>query len=159
MPRRTFCDAVDASSTLNRHEGLRAVKKSEGGGQITPKDPRNVIASVCIDDDFKRTHPNSARWDYLIGYERPRKPIAYFVEVHSAESNQVSKMEQKLKWLNDEFLKHPTHEKLAPLDREIHWIASGKIDIPKHTPQYKKLSSTLLKLGLKGPPVRHLKLV
>jgi len=44
---------------------------------------------------------------------------------------------------------------LAALDREYHWVASGRINIPKHVPQYRILNTTLKKAGLHGP-VEHL---
>jgi hypothetical protein len=37
------------------------------------------------------------------------------------------------------------------MDREYHWVASGRINIPQHVPQYRLLKTTLRKAGLRGP--------
>jgi hypothetical protein len=130
--------------------GLQAIKKGEGHGQIVAKNRKRLLGSAAIDDDCRSAFPIANRWDYVIGYERARKAIAYFVEVHSAETSEVSKIEKKLRWLED-FLLQASQKKLAALDREYHWVASGRINIPKHVPQYRILKTTLRKAGLRGP--------
>ena len=145
-----FRHALDAASHLQWKAGLQAIKKSEGGGQIEGAAPNALLGSAAIDEDCLKAHPSASRWDYVIGYRRNKKAIAYFVEVHSAETSQVSKIESKLRWLR-EFLLEETQSELAHLPREIHWVASGRINIPKHLPQFKRLETTLRKLGLKGP--------
>ena len=42
------------------------------------------------------------RWDYVLGYEKQ----AYFVEVHSANTGEVSTVLKKLQWLKDWLLEH-----------------------------------------------------
>lgn len=133
--------------------GLRAIKRGEGHGQIVAEERRRLLGSAAIDDDCRAAYPKDPRWDYLIGYERDSNAIAYFVEVHSAETSEVSKMEKKLRWLQD-FLLQASQRKLAALDRECHWVASGRINIPKHVPQYRVLKTTLRKAGLQGPVER-----
>lgn len=144
------------SPQLDLKPGLQAIKKAQGGGQIVPDDAQCLLGSAAIDDDCLASDPQANRWDYVIGYGRGSKAIAYFVEVHSAETTEVSKVEKKLRWLQD-FLLRPPQEKLAALEREYHWVASGRINIPQHTPQFKRLNSTLKKMGLRGP-VKHLTL-
>lgn len=89
----------------------------------------------------------------MIGYARAHKAFAYYVEVHSAETSAVPKMGKKLRWLQN-FLLAPSQKRLAALDRECHWVASGRINIPKHVPQYRLLNTTLRKAGLRGPVER-----
>jgi hypothetical protein len=156
MPKKTFCEAIEAIEHLQWRPGLQAVKDGEGGGQIAAKDPDRLLGSVCIDDDCRPAFPNDSRWDYVMGYQRSTKAIAYFVEVHSAETGEVAAVEKKLRWLLD-FLAGDAQSRLAGLDREVYWVASGRIRIPKHTPQFKKLGSTLRKLDLRGP-VKYLEL-
>ena len=65
-------------------------------------------------------------------------------------------MEDKLRWLRDYLHAEPQCE-LADLKREIYWVASGPVNIPRHTPQFRKMNTTLRKRGLKGP-VKSLRL-
>ena len=95
-------------------------------------------------------YPNDSRWDYVVGYRRSKKAVAHFIEVHSAEASDVSKIQEKLEWLRG-FLQEEAQGSLAALSREFHWVASGRINIPKHLPQFKRLQTTLRKAGLRGP--------
>lgn len=150
MPHEVFQKAVEATKILKLMEGLRAIKKGEGKGQITAKDSRWVLGSVRVDDDCLNKYPNDARWDYVIGYARSAKVIAYFVEVHGAETSDVSKLEDKLEWLR-RFLAGNAQGLLAKLPHETYWVAAGRVNIPHHTPQFRKLSTTMRKAGLIGP--------
>jgi hypothetical protein len=78
---------------------------------------------------------------------------ACFVEVHQAETSGVSDVEKKLSWLID-FLNRDPQSALRSLPREIYWIASGRVNIPKHVPQYKRLNTTIRARGLSGPLTR-----
>ena len=109
-----------------------------------------MIGSVDIDESCRAAYPNDNRWDYVIGLRRTAGDAAAFVEVHSAETSAVSTMERKLEWLLG-FLLRDKQRSLNELPREIHWVASGRVNIPKHLPQYKKLVTTLRLRGLQGP--------
>ncbi len=151
MPKvAAFRKAVEATEQLEFRVGLSAIKRGEGKGRIVPNDAKRLLGSADIDKDCERAYPNDARWDYVIGYARSQKAIAYFVEVHSAETSDVSKMEAKLQWLLG-YLQGESQCELASLKREIHWVASGPVKILRHTPQFRKLSTTLRKRGLQGP--------
>ena len=150
-PHRTFKEAIDEADYLRLQDGLSAVKQGEGKSQIHAEDPRQVLGSADIDGDCCRAAPHANRWDYVIGYNRPGKIVAYFVEVHSAVTSQVSTIQKKLEWLVQEFLRNPNNVKLAELPREIHWVASGQVKIPQHTRQYRLLKTALQKKGLHGP--------
>lgn len=153
-PAAVFDAAIRVTAPrLALKPGLKAIKKGEGHGQIVAEDPKRLLGSAAIDDDCRASEPHGNRWDYVIGYGRASKAIAYFVEVHSAETSEVLKVEKKLRWLQD-FLLQRSQEKLAALDREYHWVASGRINIPKHVPQYRTLQTTLRKAGLRGPTER-----
>jgi hypothetical protein len=156
MPKKTFQEAIKVADHLSWQEGLQAIKRSEGRGQISAKDSGCLLGSACIDDDCNPAFPNDCRWDYVIGYKRAKKAVAYFVEVHGAQTSKVSEVERKLGWLLD-YLGGKAQSELANLTREIHWVATAGIDIPKHTPQYKTLTTRLRKMGLQGP-TKHLEL-
>lgn len=94
---------------------------------------RAEIDTVIIEEPEMGLHPQA---------------IVSFVEVHSAETSGVSEVEGKLLWLR-EFLGLEPQRTLAALPREYHWVA--RINIPKHTPQYRRLNAGLRTQGLKGP--------
>ncbi|MEE8453044.1 MAG: hypothetical protein V3R99_14055 [Thermoguttaceae bacterium] len=150
-PHEIFKQAINSADHLQLKNGLAAVKRGEGKGRIRASDSEQVLGSADIDGDCCRAAPNANRWDYVIGYNRSGNVVAYFVEVHSAVTSEVSRIEKKLQWLVEEFLPNENNVKLAALPREIHWVASGKVKILKHTRQYRFLRTTLRKKGLRGP--------
>jgi len=149
-----FRDAIGAAEYLQLKAGLQAIKSGEGRGQITAANPAALLGSVMIDDDCRRPpFAQDPRWDYVVGYARGRQAIAHFIEVHSAETSNVADIDKKLRWLRD-FLLRDRQKKLAALPREYHWVASGRVNIPKHLPQFRFLNTTLRKIGLRGPMPR-----
>jgi hypothetical protein len=145
----TFQRAVEQADHLRFVPGLDAIKRGEGRGRISV-DPNAALGSTAIDADCKSACPNASRWDYAIGARLDGREHAFFVEVHSAETSGVSEVEKKLAWLLD-FLRCSNQAALNSLPRRFHWVASGRVNIPKHVPQYKKLTVTLRRKGLLGP--------
>lgn len=152
-PGKTFRHAVETADHLVHREGMQALK--EGKGQVVAAETSSLLGGVNMDDDCRDARPNDNRWDYLVGVKRSKHAVAFFIEVHSAETSEVSKIEKKLQWLLD-FLERPAQSTLKSIPREVHWVASGRINIPKHLPQYKKLQTTLRARGLLGP-IKQLK--
>jgi hypothetical protein len=154
-----FREAIDEAECLSWKQGLTAIVRSQGGGQITAADTRRVLGGAFIDEDCEHADfgKSKPRWDYVIGYARDQFAVAFYIEVHSAETSEVRKMAAKLEWLLD-YLNRGQQTKLAKLKREIHWVASGRFNIPKNTPQYRFLKTELRKRGLQGP-VSQLQLV
>lgn len=148
--RPGFAPAIEAAEHLTLVAGLGAVRKGEGKDRIRAA-AAALLGSANIDEDCRVAFPNDNRWDYVIGIQQAQTDMAVFVEVHSAESSDVSKMEDKLNWLLTLFLRRAPQAALSQLPREIHWVASGRVNIPKHLPQYKKLQTTLRRAGLQGP--------
>jgi hypothetical protein len=147
-----FRQIVGCAEHLRWRVGLSAIKRGEGHGQIRAASADRLWGSVDVDGDCKAAYPEESRWDYAIGYgsEGGSKAQVFFVEVHSAVSSQVSAMAKKLDWLKG-FLNRPRSAPLARLRREYHWVASGKVDIPRHLPQYRNLARLRGAHGLKGP--------
>lgn len=156
-PARVFRQAIDEADYLQWCEGLQAIPRREGRRRITARDRSKLLGSVNIDQNCRDAGVSQSenRWDFVIGYGRESKAAAFFVEVHSAISREVSRMERKWRWLRD-FLQRDANAKLRKLTCEYHWVASGKVDIPKHLPQYKRLAR-LKAQGLCGPK-QHLEL-
>ncbi len=152
----SFRTAVDRAENLQFRPGLQAIAKSEGQGKITAHDNKRLLGSCFIDRDCnKKPYNNDHRWDYVVGYARTNAPMSFFIEVHSAYTSQVSKMEKKLDWLV-QFLRREANGDLAAFEREYHWVASGRIKIPKNTPQYRRLRKLNSKPGGLQGPVKHL---
>lgn len=112
--------------------GLKAL--GHYSNKIELQNSRECTGSVEIDECVRVNYPNANRWDYVFAY----KSATYFVEVHSAETTEVSVVLAKLQWLKD-WLNTQAPE-LAKLKAEqpYYWIQSGRFSIPKTTPQYRR---------------------
>jgi len=145
-----FTQAVEDAELLSYKAGLSAVPVAEGRNRISPQNTQQLLGSANMDEDCRTADPQGNRWDFVVGYERSGDVFAYFVEDHSATTGEVSTMEKKLRWLK-QYLQRPTNVGLRGFPCEYHWVATSRIDIPKHTRQYKYLNTQLRKQGLQGP--------
>ena len=119
--------------------GLRGFGSYSNKVELT--DNHQCSGSVDIDACTTRLYPQSNRWDYALCYESK----VYFVEVHSANSGEVSTVLRKLQWLKDWLNeKAPEINKLkAPIP--FYWVQTSDYKIPKASPQYRQI----IKAGLK----------
>jgi hypothetical protein len=114
--------------------GLQAL----GGyaSKIILHDPRECQGSVDIDSCTASKYPTSHRWDYTFGY----KGYAYFVEVHSAHTKEVSTVIAKLNWLLD-WLNHNAPEiKKIKAPSPYFWIQTNGYHISKNSRQERELA-------------------
>jgi hypothetical protein len=81
-------------------------------------------------------YPEESRWDYAIGYDGK----IYFIEIHSAETSQVTPVLKKYTWLKD-FLAAKANG-LNKEDKRFYWIASGRNHILKGSVQERKLAQS-----------------
>lgn len=150
MASNAFKEAVENTPEIKSHycTGLQAVKGSERK-MISPEDTKKLSGSVDIDNALKNQDPDGARWDYAVGYEDK----AYFVEVHPANTSNVQEMINKVEWLK-KWLKEKATSLNAIREKTLYWIPSGKVNILKDSPQYKKLAQKSLKIvnPLQLPP-------
>ena len=129
----------------------------ENGHQrlVICEDPQRLTGSINLDSVLARQsdYANAARWDYGLGY-RPaaeRREQAVWIEVHSATTGEARAVLRKLQWLQDwlnagaRCLKRMT-DRASPGVRFV-WIASGRINIPKNSPQARRLSQS----AIQGP--------
>lgn len=88
----SFTSAVQATPLLEEalRPGLRAL--GSNSSKIRPNNSENCEGSVDIDTAVRWRYPNSSRWDYAFGYDG----TTYFVEVHSAKTDEVSSVLKKL---------------------------------------------------------------
>lgn len=139
----TFENAVkDALDSLKFCPGLGAIENKDRA-KFQSQDSRSVVGSVNIDKDIQPLYPCEYRWDYAVGYCSNGIEKVYFVEIHSAITSEVSCVIRKAKALREWAQKKAP--KLWNMQRgvpgKLHWIASGNINIPKNTPQYRLLST------------------
>lgn len=149
-PKRklTFEQAVKATPSISSYcqNGLKALEKDHPK-KIKVKQ-ESINGSVFIDECLKKTD-NGNRWDYAIGYNNE----AYFVEVHSANTSEISVVLKKLAWLKNWLLTSAPELNGIKARDAYHWIQSGKYDILEHAPQFKRAQQSglvpkpFLKLG------------
>jgi hypothetical protein len=98
-------------------------------------DTSRLGGSLDIDANTARLYPNDNRWDYAFDY----KSKVFFVEVHSANSGEVSVVIRKFNWLKNWLhSKAPEINKLKSTSPQpFYWVQSKNFQIPKNTPQYR----------------------
>ena len=137
--KHSFKDAVALTSDVSTgyKEGLSALgvysKKI-----VIPKDA-SLEGSLDIDSETIKLYPSENRWDYAIGCDGK----VFYIEVHSANTSEVSTVIKKLKWLKS-WLSSNAPELVKLTDYSIspfYWIQSNGFCIPKHFPQYKVAAS------------------
>jgi len=108
--------------------------------KVNPTDTMKCEGSVDIDAAVKSVYPNACRWDYVVGYD-DRK---YFIEVHSAKTDEVKAVLNKLQWLQD-FLVNDAPE-LNKGKKSFHWIASNGNHILPNSTQSRQLAQKGMKI-------------
>lgn len=94
----SFSELVKGTSSIKDcyRERLGAISRKDDRKLITADDPSKFCGSVDLDNC--QTGPrlqDEKRWDYIICYDGK----LYFVEIHSAQSSNVSELEGKAKTL------------------------------------------------------------
>ncbi len=97
-----------------------------------------VLSSACegsadIDGAVAKKYPAANRWDYAFGY----KGKIHFVEVHSANTGEVSTVLRKLQWLKDWLNEQAPEMNKHKGDPAFCWIQSGNFNILQNSPQYR----------------------
>ncbi len=156
----TFADAVKAAPqpvAAALQTGKQALSRAHRA-QVVCEDETRWTGSIELDEALEQdpAHGNANRWDYGLGYKDPDgRESAVWVEVHSAETGEVSTVINKLRWLKDYL---PTNcpdlsalTRAAPEKFRFVWVASGRYAILPNSPQLRALRTA----GL-DPPVRRL---
>lgn len=86
-----FRQAVEATAEIadGYCQGLQALRAN--ATTVTAENTLHLEGSVDIDACVHNLYPNDSRWDYAIGYEGK----SYFLEVHPANTSNVSEMLNK----------------------------------------------------------------
>ncbi|HEY5328188.1 MAG TPA: hypothetical protein VIJ27_14390 [Mucilaginibacter sp.] len=136
-----FIAAVDATPDIKNcyQSGLKAM--GSYSTKISLSNTSSCNGSVDIDECVKSEYPNANRWDYCFGYNNK----AYFVEVHSANTSEVSTMLNKLQWLKDWLNSSAPELNKIKANPPYYWVMSGKYDILPNSPQAKRIAQAGLK--------------
>lgn len=141
--KKTFKQAVEATPDVKGAfvSGLGGLGPNRT--KITLTDSRRCEGSLNIDDTVTAKYPNDSRWDYALSY----KGEVFFVEVHSANTGEVSAVLRKLDWLKAWLHQHaPEINKLKATSRTpFLWVQSNGNHILKKSPQERLIAEAGLK--------------
>ena len=121
--------------------------------KVSRADGSQLTGSIDLDTALQPVHryTNAPRWDYGVGY-KPRSggERAIWIEVHRAVTSEVASVLRKRNWLRG-WLAREANELRRMTDRgdageRYIWIAAGRINIPRNSPQARRLSKSGLKL-------------
>lgn len=121
-------------------KGLQAMKADSMG--VKPVENKLLSGSVDIDSCTKSKYPDAARWDYAIGY----KEKAYFIEVHPANTSNIKEMLRKADWLKAWLKDNGKALDKIKNDENLYWVPTGKVAIPKTSPQCRSLAKKKLRI-------------
>jgi hypothetical protein len=144
-----FKTAVDATAEIAQcyQVGLQAMGKYSSKIDVTQNS--KCDGSVDLDACTTQLYPTEHRWDYIIGYNTK----VYFVEVHSAETSEVSTVLSKLQWLKDWIIEKAPEVNKIKANVPYFWVQSWKYNILPNSPQARRVA----KQGLKPIPKLELK--
>lgn len=131
----TFKEAVESTEEVNKcyQSGLKALGKYSV--KVALQDTTKCEGSIDIDEGVTQKYPNDNRWDYAFSY----KSEVFFVEVHSANTGEVSVVLKKLQWLKDWLVRSaPEINKMkAKNQTPFFWVQSGNFNIPNNSAQFR----------------------
>lgn len=144
---------VAIENTEEVKDGFRMGKqaiKSIDRSKVDAVDKYKLQGSLDIDSQVRALYPDDPRWDYALSYNNK----IYYFEVHPAETSDVEKVVNKVKWLKY-WLKTKATEinKLPKAEHPYTWVQSGRYAILPTAKEKMKLSVsgivTANKLNLK----------
>lgn len=133
----SFPEAVAATPDIRNYyqEGLQAIPR-QYRSKIFLQDTRACEGSVDIDTCVTYKYPSDNRWDYCLSY----RGEVFFIEVHTANSSEVSTVIRKLAWLKNWLNSYaPEINKLkAKHVTPFYWLQSSGYHIPLRSRQYRE---------------------
>lgn len=123
--------------------GKQAIKSIDRG-KVVETNNKKVQGSLDIDSQVKTLYPKEPRWDYALSYDDK----IYFFEVHPAETSEVDRVINKVKWLKC-WLKTraPKLDKLPKAEHPYTWVQSGRYAILPTARAKMKLSAAGLTIA------------
>ncbi|HLP45693.1 MAG TPA: hypothetical protein VK186_07570 [Candidatus Deferrimicrobium sp.] len=140
-------DTLQQNPVLKRHcaKGLQAIE-SKHRKCVQFKDIQ-VSCSLNIDEAFRKTEPQNNRWDYYMHVIDDRKlAYAVFFEPHTCTTKEVSCFIEKYRWLINK-INSPFSFLVKDTQCQFYfWIPSSGNKIVTHSPQYKRLKKTNIRI-------------
>lgn len=133
--------AVEATEDVANcyHPGLQALGNYSKKIELTAS---KCNGSLDIDSCTIAKYPQENRWDYAISFNSQ----VYFVEVHSANTAEVSTVLKKLQWLKDWLAREaPEIKKLQAPGLAFYWLQSKSFDILPGSSQARQLAIARLR--------------
>lgn len=98
VPISAFRKAVEGTPDVAKGycSGLQALENVDKSA-VKLKDKHKVDGSLNIDKETKLLYPKDPRWDYAVGYDDK----VFFVEVHPANTSNISEIAKKKEWLKN----------------------------------------------------------
>lgn len=130
----SFKTAIESTPLLKDafKSGLKAL--GANSSKVKPTDTKKCEGSVDIDTAVRSVYPNDSRWDYAVGYDG----VTHFIEVHSAKTDEVKPVLNKLKWLKEFLIEEAPN--LNKESKRFHWIASSGNHILPNSSQARQLA-------------------
>lgn len=132
--RRAVSDTPEVANCYQA--GLKALGKYSQ--KVVPANLSKCEGSLGIDACTLTIYPTQNRWDYALSYDSK----VYFVEVHSAETGEVSTVLRKLQWLKDWLSQKAPEINKLKADAPYFWIQSGRFSILKNSAQAKQIAQS-----------------
>ncbi len=119
--------------------GLQALRADRA--RVSASSTRALTGSVDVDRALRRRFRHASRWDYVVGWKRPKDvEFLHWIEVHPAGgSRMIGEVAAKLAWLR-EWL-NGEGRPLRDYNRRFVWIASGRSGFRAGSPQSKRIAS------------------
>lgn len=116
--------------------GKQAIKSIDRS-KVVAANNNKLQGSLDIDNQVKVLYPDEPRWDYALSYDDK----IYFFEVHPAETSEVDRVVNKVRWLKH-WLKNkaPRINNLPKAEHPFVWVQSGRFAILPASKRGKKLS-------------------
>lgn len=125
--------------------GLQAL--GNYSSKIKAADSQKLDGSVFLESCLKDKYPGAPFWDYMVGYNAS----IYFIEVHPAETKNVTEMIKKLQWLRKWLREKATDFEAAKASHHPYrWVASGRVNITRNSSQARKLAQSRISFPQKS---------
>lgn len=116
--------------------GKQAIKNTDRR-KVDAVDKDKLQGSLDIDSQVKALYPDEPRWDYALSYNDK----IYYFEIHPAETSEVEKVVDKLRWLKSWLKTKATEiDKLPKSEHPYTWVQSGRYAILPTAREKMKLS-------------------
>jgi hypothetical protein len=144
----SMLDQVEQNPIISEHsaQGLQAIEhKHRSCIRLTIYQPE---CSVNLDEAYKARESSANRWDYYLYVKKAHSSAAVFFEPHTCTTKEVSCFLAKFDWLKMKLVDQLSFLIKGTKKQFYFWIPSSGNKINEHTPQYKRLQKTKIKIRI-----------